>query len=71
MRGRQLVWSDPEIKRLSKEFVTVADEVYYLYPENPSQLARAEERDDHLFFKRFGQAMPKGDWNHPGTKQGI
>lgn len=71
MRGRQLVWSDPEIKRLSKEFVTVADEVYYLYPESPSQLARAAEREDHRFFKRFGEAMPKGDWNHPGTKQGI
>ena len=71
MRGRQLVWSDPEIKRLSKEFVTVADEVYYLYPENPQHLARAASREDHLFFKRFGDSMPKGDWNHPGTKQGI
>jgi len=71
VRGRQLVWSDPEIKRLSKEFVTVADEVYYLYPENSQHLAQAAKRQDHLFFKRFGEAMPKGDWNHPGTKQGI
>lgn len=66
-----MVWSDPEIKRLSKEFVTVADEVYYLYPENPAQIARAQQREDHRFFKQFGEAMPKGDWNHPGTKQCI
>jgi hypothetical protein len=45
--------------------------VYYLYPENPAQAARAAERDDHRFFKKFGESMPKGDWNHPGTKQGI
>lgn len=66
-----MVWSDPEIKRLSKEFVTVADEVYYLYPESPAQIARAEQSEDHRFFRKFGESMPKGDWNHPGTKQGI
>jgi hypothetical protein len=26
---------------------------------------------DSAFFKRYGESMPKGDWNHPGTKQGI
>jgi hypothetical protein len=66
-----LVWSDPEIKRLSKEFVTVADETYYLYPENPQHLERAKGRADHEFFKKYGEAMPPGAWNHPGTKQGI
>lgn len=66
-----MVWSDPEIKRLSKDFVTVADETYYLYPENPSHLERAKDRPDHVFFKKFGEAMPAGAWNHPGTKQGI
>ena len=66
-----MVWSDPEIKRLSKEFVTVADETYYLYPENPSHLERAKGRADHEFFKKYGEAMPPGAWNHPGTKQGI
>ena len=49
-----MVWSDPEIKRLSKEFVTVADETYYLYPENPQHLERAKGRPDHEFFKKYG-----------------
>lgn len=66
-----MVWSDPEIKSLSKNFVTVADEVYMLYPEDQFNLNRVKDRPDHQFFKRFGESMPKGDWNHPGTKQGI
>lgn len=66
-----MVWSDPEIKRLSKEFVTVADEVYMLYPEDPGNLNRVKDRPEHRFFKKFGEAMPPGAWNHPGTKQGI
>lgn len=66
-----MVWSDPEIKSLSKNFVTVADEVYMLYPEDQYNLNRVKDRPDHQFFKRFGESMPKGDWNHPGTKQGI
>jgi hypothetical protein len=66
-----LVWSDPEIKNLSKEFVTVADEAYYLYPENPQHLQRAMARPDTQFFHKFGTAMPPGAWNTRGTKQGI
>jgi hypothetical protein len=66
-----LVWSDPEIKKLSKEFVTVADEAYYLYPENPQHLQRAMARPDTQFFHKFGTAMPPGAWNTRGTKQGI
>lgn len=66
-----MVWSDKKIKELSREFVTVADEVYLLYPEDPGNLARVAQRPEHLFFKKFGEAMPAGDWNHPGTKQGI
>lgn len=66
-----MVWSDTEIAALSREFVTVADEVYLLYPEDPGNLARVADRPEHLFFKKFGEAMPQGDWNHPGTKQGI
>lgn len=65
-----MVWSDPEIKRLSKDFVTVADEAYYLYPENPQHLERAKGRPDHEFFKKYGEQMPPGAWN-AGTKQGI
>lgn len=71
MRGRQLVWSDPKIQKLSRNFVTVADEVYMLYPEDEWNLQRVKDRPEHQFFKRFGEAMPKGDWNHPGTKQGL
>ncbi len=65
-----MVWSDPEIKRLSKQFVTVADEAYYLYPENPQHRQQALSRPDHVFFKRFGESVPPRMWN-PGTKQGI
>lgn len=42
-----------------------------LYPEDQYNLERVKDRPDHQFFKRFGESMPKGDWNHPGTKQGI
>jgi len=42
-----------------------------LYPEDPGNLGRVKDRPDHLFFKKYGEAMPKGDWHHPGTKQGI
>ncbi|MCW5938252.1 MAG: hypothetical protein KF884_08130 [Fimbriimonadaceae bacterium] len=66
-----MVWSDPEIKKLSQEFVTAADEVYSLYPEHPDHLKRAAEREDHRFFRRFGEAMPPAHWNEEGTKQGI
>lgn len=42
-----------------------------LYPEDPGNLSRVKDRPEHVFFKTFGEAMPKGAWNHPGTKQGI
>lgn len=42
-----------------------------LYPEDPGNLQRVKDRPEHRFFKAYGEAMPKGDWNHPGTKQGI
>ena len=71
MRGRQVVWSDPRIQQLSREFVAVADEVYMLYPEDAGNLARVADDPAHLFFKRYGESMPAGDWHHPGTKQGI
>lgn len=56
---------------MSREFVTVADEVYMLYPEDQWNLKRVKDKPAHQFFKRFGEAMPAGDWNHPGTKQGL
>lgn len=42
-----------------------------LYPEDPHNLKRVKDRPEHKFFKRFGESMPEGDWNHPGTKQGL
>lgn len=66
-----MVWSDPEILKLSREFVTVAEEVHFIYPEGSANLERLAGDAAHEFFKRFGQSMPKNDWNDPGTKQGI
>ncbi|MFT4513859.1 MAG: hypothetical protein ACI91B_002565 [Planctomycetota bacterium] len=66
-----MVWSDPEIAKLSREFVTVADEVYMLYPEDEWNLKRVQGTPVHKFFKRYGEAMPGGDWNRSGTKQGL
>lgn len=66
-----MVWSDPEIKRLSKEFVTVADEAYSLYPEHPQHLQSAKSRPEHVFFAKYGEQVPASDWNAKGTKQGI
>lgn len=66
-----MVWSDLRIQELAKHFVPVADEVYMLYPEDPHNLGRVKDEPAHQLFKRFGESMPEGDWNHPGTKQGI
>ncbi|MFT7620517.1 MAG: hypothetical protein ACI97A_004174 [Planctomycetota bacterium] len=66
-----MVWSDPKIQELSREFVTVAEEVHFLYPEGHAQIARVRNDPAHKFFKRYGESAPDGSWNHPGTKQGI
>lgn len=42
-----------------------------LYPENPQHLRNVANDPAHRFFRAFGDAVPKQDWNHPGTKQGI
>ncbi len=42
-----------------------------LYPEDAGNLNRVRNNPDHVFFKRFGEQVPKPEWNHPGTKQGI
>ena len=66
-----MVWSDPEILKLSREFVTVAEEVHFIFPEGEGNLTRIAGDPAHEFFKRYGEGMPRGDWNDPGTKQGI
>ncbi|MBX3118275.1 MAG: hypothetical protein KF784_04360 [Fimbriimonadaceae bacterium] len=42
-----------------------------LYPEDPGNLNRVKDNPEHVFFKKYGESMPPGAWNHPGTKQGI
>lgn len=49
----------------------MADEAYMLYPEGAEHLKRVQGTPAHQFFKRYGEAMPDGDWNHGGTKQGL
>ena len=49
----------------------MADEVQLIYPEGELALAQIAEDPAHLFFKGYGAQVPKGDWNHPGTKQGV
>lgn len=66
-----MVWSDPEIIALSKQFVPVAEEVQLLYPEDQWSMQRVKDTPGHQLFRRFGEQVPKQDWNHPGTKQGI
>jgi len=66
-----MVWSDQAVQKLAQQFVVVADEVYVLYPEDPANLARVADDPAHRFFKSYGESMPKGSWQHPGTKQGI
>jgi hypothetical protein len=66
-----MVWSDQRILELSREFVPVAAEAYLLYPENPEHLARVADDPAHRFFRAYGEAMPAGDWHHPGSKQGV
>ena len=45
-----MVWSDPEIAKLSREFVTVADEAYKLYPEGAGHLKIVQGTPAHQFF---------------------
>ncbi|MCB9876550.1 MAG: hypothetical protein H6835_03020 [Planctomycetes bacterium] len=59
------------MQQLSREFVTVADEAYMLYPEDEWNLKRVADAPQHRFFKAYGERMPEGDWHHPGTKQGL
>ncbi|MCB9831807.1 MAG: hypothetical protein H6807_04965 [Planctomycetes bacterium] len=49
----------------------MAEEVFFLYPENPLALEQRKNDPRHRFFKRYGDAVPAKDWNHPGTKQGV
>ncbi len=45
--------------------------MHFLYPEGEWALNRVKDEPQHVFFKKFGEAMPEADWNDPGTKQGV
>lgn len=49
----------------------MAEEVHGIFPEGADNLARIAKDPAHLFFKKYGESMPAGAWNDPGTKQGI
>jgi hypothetical protein len=59
------------VQQLARDFVVVAEEVHWLYPEAQAQIAQLANDPGHLMFKRYGEAMPPGVWNAKGTKQGI
>lgn len=66
-----MVWSDPKLQELARQFVPVAEEVHFLFPEDAASLQRRAADPLHQLFRRFGEAMPPGDWRREGTKQGI
>ena len=66
-----MVWSDPVLQDLARQFVPVAEEVHLLYPEDAASQQRVAGEPMHQLFRRFGDAMPPGDWRREGTKQGI
>jgi hypothetical protein len=45
--------------------------VHHIYPEGDWALRQIADDPGHVFFKGYGAQMPAGDWNDPGTKQGI
>lgn len=66
-----MVWSDPKLQELARQFVPVAEEVHYLFPEDPEGLRQRAGDPMHQLFRRFGESMPPEDWRRDGTKQGI
>jgi hypothetical protein len=66
-----VVWSDPKLQELARQFVPVAEEVHFLFPEDAASLQRVADQPAHQLFRRFGEAMPAADWRRVGTKQGI
>lgn len=66
-----MVWSDPKLQELARQFVPVAEEVHFLFPEDPASLRQRAGDPMHQLFRRFGESMPPGDWRREGTKQGI
>ncbi len=56
---------------MSRQFVTVAEEVHFIFPEGAGNLNRVKDEPAHKFFREYGESMPAGVWNDPGTKQGI
>jgi hypothetical protein len=66
-----VVWSDQTLQELARQFVPVAEEVHFLYPEDPAGMQRVAGDPMHQLFRRYGESMPPADWRAVGTKQGI
>ncbi len=69
-----VVWSDPRVQKLAKEFVCSTEEVDILFPRNKWLINRL--KDDpavHLFRDVFGKQSPRQNWdpNPQKTKQGV
>ncbi|MBX3096232.1 MAG: hypothetical protein KF812_05165 [Fimbriimonadaceae bacterium] len=69
-----MVWSDPNIQALAKEFVPAAEEVESLCSENQQRRQQQASTFAGGLFQKFGEATRLADpqnWHEPGTKQGI
>jgi len=69
-----VVWSDPQIQALAKEFVPAAEEVEFLCSENAQRRQQQAQTFAGGLFQAFGRQVAQFDppnWHEPGTKQGI
>lgn len=71
---RMVVWSDPHVQKLAKEFVCTTEEVDILFPRNEWLINHL--KDDpavHLFRDVYGKQAPRKNWDPSPTKtkQGV
>jgi len=69
-----VVWSDPRVQKLAREFVCSTEEVDILFPRNEWLINHL--KDDpavHLFRDIYGKQAPREHWdpNPQKTKQGV
>ncbi len=69
-----VVWSDPRVQKLAREFVCCTEEVDILFPRNEWLINHL--KDDpavHLFRDIYGKQAPRKHWdpNPQKTKQGV
>lgn len=69
-----VVWSDPDVQRLAKEFVCSTEEVDILFPRNKWLIERLKNDPAvRLFRDIYGKQAPRQHWdpNPSKTKQGV